>query len=136
MIKRVLVGTDTTAAADLAVDHAASLARSYDAELTVLYVRSADAAREVFDPGRPADPNGYLARMPSRFNGLAIRTRTESGDPADAICRVAEEEGADVIVVGNRGTHGKRRWFLRSVPAAVARHSPCSVLIVDTRVAQ
>ena len=87
MIKRVLVGTDTTAAADLAVDHAASLARSYDAELTVLYVRSAEAAREVFDPGRPADPNGYLARMPSRFNGLAVKTRTvDSSWPAPSIC--------------------------------------------------
>ena len=136
MIKKVLVGTDTSASADLAVTHAASLARSYDAQLTVLYVRSAETTREVIDPGRSADPNGYLARMPSRFNGLAVTTRTESGDPAEAICRVAEEEGADVIVVGNRGTHGRRRWFLRSVPATVARHSPCSVLIVDTRVAQ
>ena len=52
------------------------------------------------------------------------------------ITGVAEEERTDVIVVGNRGTHGRRRSFVQSVPANVARHSPCSVLIVDTRVAQ
>jgi nucleotide-binding universal stress UspA family protein len=136
MIKKVLVGTDTSSAADLAVDHAASLARSYQADLTVLYVKSPVEARQVVDPKLAADPDRYLSRMPSRFSGISVRVRTEAGDAAEALCRVAEEERADVIVVGNRGLHGRRRGFLQSVPAAVARHSPCSVLIVDTRMAQ
>jgi nucleotide-binding universal stress UspA family protein len=54
----------------------------------------------------------------------------------EAIIAVAEEEAADVIVVGNRGTRGKRREFLGSVPGALIRQAPTSVLIVDTRVAQ
>jgi nucleotide-binding universal stress UspA family protein len=136
MIKRILVGTDTSASADLAVSHAAELARSYGAELTVVYVRAFDDGREVVDPRVAADPDGYLKGLSTRLGGVGVRTRREEGDPAKAICRVAEEEAADVIVVGNRGTHGKRRSFVRSVPANVARHSPCSVLIVDTRKAQ
>jgi nucleotide-binding universal stress UspA family protein len=64
---------------------------------------------------------------------VKVRTRSETGDPAEMICEVAEEEGADLIVVGNRGVHGKKRWFLGSVPLAVATHAPCSVYIVDTR---
>jgi nucleotide-binding universal stress UspA family protein len=135
MIRKILVGTDTSASADLAVNTAADLARTNGAELTVLYVRPPEAAREVFDPKRSADPDAYLGKMVARFPDLRIRTRAEGGEPADRICAVAAEEGADVIVVGNRGIDGRRRGFLQSVPATVARHSPCSVLIVDTRVA-
>jgi nucleotide-binding universal stress UspA family protein len=58
------------------------------------------------------------------------------GDPAERLVDVAEEEGADTIVLGNRGTHGSW-WRVRdSVPNLVLRHAPCSVLIVDTRAAQ
>ena len=93
-------------------------------------------AREVFDPGKVPDPNGYLGRLGTRYTDLKVRTREEAGDPAETICDVAEEEAADVIVVGNRGTHGKKRWFLGSVPNAIVQHAPCSVYIVDTRAAQ
>lgn len=136
MIQKILVGTDTSAAADLAVEAAADLAKAHDAELLVLYVRPPVDAREVFDPGRLPNPDGYLERTRERFADVKTRTRSEAGDPAEKICDVAEEEASDVIVVGNRGTHGKRRWFLGSVPNAVVQHSPCSVFIVDTRSAQ
>lgn len=135
-MQKILVGTDTSASADLAVQAAADLARAHDAELLVLYVKPPLDAREVFDPAKLPDPRGYLARLRDRFVDVKIRTREESGDPAETICEVAEEERADVIVVGNRGTHGKRRWFLGSVPDAIVQHAPCSVYIVDTRAAQ
>lgn len=135
-MQKVLVGTDTSATADLAVQTAADLAQVHDAELLVLYVKPPIDAREVFDPGKVPDPNGYLDRMPERFPGVKVRTRVESGDPAETICDVAEEERVDTIVIGNRGTHGKKRWFLGSVPNGVIQHSPCSVFVVDTRRAQ
>jgi nucleotide-binding universal stress UspA family protein len=136
MINRILVGTDTTASADLAVTAAADLARAHRAELVVVYVRPLADAREAVDPAKLPDPAGYLRTMPGRFPDLAVRTRLEAGEPGRALSDVAEEVAADVIVVGNRGTHGRKRWFLRSVPSAVVRHSPCSVYVVDTRVAQ
>lgn len=136
MISRVLVGTDTSPAATLAVEEAGRLARAHDAELIVLYVQPPVDAREVFDPAALPDVDAYLGDVTGRMDTIKVRARKEAGDPAETICDVAEEEGADVIVVGNRGTHGKRRWFLGSVPNAVVQHSPCSVFIVDTREAQ
>jgi nucleotide-binding universal stress UspA family protein len=132
----ILVGTDTTAAADLAVENAAGLARARGAELLVLYVRPDSDLRTVVDPDRSADPNGYLARMHDRFPDVTMRTRTERGDPAETICEVAAQESADTIVIGNRGAQGSR-WAVRdAVPNMVLRHAPCSVFIVDTRRAQ
>jgi len=136
MIKKILVGTDTSASADLAVRHAADLATAHQAELTVLYVRPAADGREAFDPERVPDPDGYLGRMAGRFPGVRLSTLLRSGDPAQQIVEVAEEQRADVIVVGNRGIHGRRRWFAGSVPNDVVHRSPCSVYVVDTRSAQ
>ncbi len=136
MMQKILVGTDTSASADLAVEAAAELARAHDAELVVLYVKPPLDAREVFDPRKLPDASRYLEAMAARFDGVKVRTRLETGDPAEAVCDVAEGEGVDTIVVGNRGTHGRKRWFLGSVPNAVVQHAPCSVFIVDTRSAQ
>ncbi|HEY7400633.1 MAG TPA: universal stress protein [Actinomycetota bacterium] len=132
----IVVGTDTSAAADLAVTDAASLARERGAELVVLYVRPEGDLRFVVDPGKAPDPHAYLSKMSRRFPGVATRTRMESGNAAEKICEVAQEERAETIVLGNRGTHGGR-WAVRdSVPNLVLRHAPCSVYIVDTRKAQ
>ncbi len=136
MFTKILVGTDTSAAADIAVETAADLARRNDAELLVLHVRSLDGARDVVDPSKRPDPGAYLSAMSARFSPVRVETRSQDGDPAAVIVDVAETEGADAIVLGNRGTHGNW-WRVRdSVPNIVLRHSPCSVFIVDTRRAQ
>ncbi len=135
-MKKILVGTDTSASADLAVQAAARLARSNDAELLVLQVRSDGASRDAADPRKSADPDRYLAGMTERFPMLQIRSWSVEGEPADRIVEVAERERVETIVLGNRGTHGSW-WGVRdSVPNAVLRHAPCSVMIVDTRAAQ
>jgi nucleotide-binding universal stress UspA family protein len=135
-VKKILVGTDTSASADLAVEEAARLARSNDAELLVLQVRADEAARDAADPKKSADPDRYLARMPERFPGVRIRSWSERGDAAERLVEVAESERVETIVLGNRGTHGSW-WRVRdSVPNIVLRHAPCSVMIVDTRAAR
>jgi nucleotide-binding universal stress UspA family protein len=132
----ILVGTDTSAAADLAVEDAARLARERGAELLVLYVKPDGDARAVVDPDRAADPRAHLQRLAARFPGIHASTRIEDGDPAERICDIAAEVRAETIVLGNRGTQGSR-WHVReSVPNLVLRHAPCSVYIVDTRRAQ
>ena len=127
-MKKILVGTDTTASADLGVQNAAELARHVEAELLVVYVLSNGAQHDA--------PDRYLAEMPRRFPQVDVRTRSEIGDPAERLVEVAESERADTIVLGNRGMHGSW-WRVRdSVPNIVLRHAPCSVFIVDTRTAQ
>ena len=135
-MNKILVGTDTSAAADLAVQSAAELARTNGTELLVLHVRPDSAARDAVDPKKAADPSAYLAEMERRFPSITVRSWSESGDPAERLVAIAEQERVETIVIGNRGTHGSW-WRVRdSVPNLVLRHAPCSVMIVDTRAAQ
>jgi nucleotide-binding universal stress UspA family protein len=67
-----------------------------------------------------------------REGGVEVETHAREGDPADAILDVAEEQGADLIVVGNKGMTGAKRFLLGSVPNKVSHHAPCSVMIIRT----
>jgi nucleotide-binding universal stress UspA family protein len=64
--------------------------------------------------------------------GIPVQTFQRQGDPADAILDIAEERDADLIVVGNKGMTGAKRFLLGSVPNRVSHHAPCSVLIIRT----
>ncbi len=135
-MKKILVGTDTSASADLAVGEAARLAALEGAELLVLHVRGDSTVRDAVDPKKSADPNGYLAAMGRRFPTIPVRSWAEAGDPAERLVAIAEQERVETIVLGNRGMHGSW-WRVRdSLPNLVLRHAPCSVMIVDTRAAQ
>jgi nucleotide-binding universal stress UspA family protein len=67
----------------------------------------------------------------ARTSGIAVETHLKNGAAADAICEVAAQLKADVIVVGNKGMTGLRR-VLGSVPNSVAHQAPCAVLIAFT----
>ncbi len=64
--------------------------------------------------------------------GVSVDTYAREGDPADAILDVAEEKTADLIVVGNKGMTGAKRFLLGSVPNKISHHAPCSVMIIRT----
>lgn len=73
------------------------------------------------------------ARSSAEAAGVTrVETFARVGDAADAILDVAEEQGADLIVVGNKGMTGATRFLVGSVPNKVSHHAPCSVLIVRT----
>ncbi|MGH2686706.1 MAG: universal stress protein, partial [Actinomycetota bacterium] len=61
----------------------------------------------------------------------ASELRVTEGDPAAGIVEAARQRDVDVIVVGNRGMMGARR-FVASVPSKVLRQTPCHVLLVKT----
>ena len=74
-----------------------------------------------------------VARGDANAAGVGeVETFARQGDAADAIIDVAEEQRTDLIVVGNRGMTGAKRFLLGSVPNKVSHHAPCSVLIVRT----
>jgi nucleotide-binding universal stress UspA family protein len=64
--------------------------------------------------------------------GVEVKPHAREGDPADAILDVAEEQKADLIVVGNKGMTGAKRFLLGSVPNKISHHAPCSVMIIRT----
>ena len=130
MFKRIVVGTDGSETAALAVKHAVELAKTTGASLEVVSAfepvpqdRLREEAGQV--PGDIAhavgpreDVNVHLeaAAGTARDAGVEANTHPREGDPADAILDVAEETGADLIVVGNKGMTGARRFLLGSVP--------------------
>ncbi|MBA2566622.1 MAG: universal stress protein, partial [Thermoleophilaceae bacterium] len=64
--------------------------------------------------------------------GVSVDTYAREGDPADAILDIAEEKNADLIVIGNKGMTGAKRFLLGSVPNKISHHAPCSVMIIRT----
>jgi nucleotide-binding universal stress UspA family protein len=72
----------------------------------------------------------HVARQAEQV-GVKCETHLRDDEPAHALISVAEQVGADLLVVGNRGMSGVRR-MLGSVPNKVSHHCPCDLLIVDT----
>jgi nucleotide-binding universal stress UspA family protein len=143
---RIVVGTDGSDTAAEAVGQAIDLAKLTGATLSIVSAYApvpkrriqgeaegvpGDVAHEI---GPREDVNLVLdaAAAQARAAGVEVRTHPVQDDPADAILNVAEEIKADLIVVGNKGMTGARRYLLGSVPNNVSHHAPCSVIIVRT----
>ncbi len=141
MFSSVVVGTDGSDTATEAVRRAIELAKLCGATLHIVTAYKPQPVRGRGGPrGVPGRGSGRAARPTrcsrtecarARAAGIEVQGHTGTGDPAEAIVRVAEQEKADLIVVGNKGMAGVRR-VLGSVPNSVAHQAPCSVLIVQT----
>jgi nucleotide-binding universal stress UspA family protein len=139
MFETVLVGADDSSTAREAVMVAAEIAQRHGGTLHIVTAYDPKAIRmqelpEEFRYSKLTNPADMLLAGLSRIveqQGLKPVVHVAGGNPADAIVRVAEQEKADLVVVGNKGMKGVRR-VLGSVPNSVAHNAPCSVLIVDT----
>jgi nucleotide-binding universal stress UspA family protein len=146
MFRSIVVGTDGSETARKAVREAVELAQSVGAGLDIVSAyepvsnqRLRAEARQApedlqwtINPREDVEATLREAAEEVRDAGVTVQTFAREGDPADAILDVAEERGADLIVVGNKGMTGAKRFLLGSVPNKVSHHAPCSVLIVRT----
>src|SRR2546421_7795231 len=146
MFESIVVGTDGSETAGQAVSRAIAIALKLGARLQIVsaYEPPAEQAAQtepgpMQDPGWTVGPHDDVLALLERAESEAVsaglttvETFARQGDAADAIIDVAEEQGADLIVVGNKGKSGARRFLLGSVPNRVSHHAPCSVLIVRT----
>ncbi len=146
MFERIVVGTDGSDTASEAVRQATELAKATGASLEIVSAYEpvprerlrAEAAEVPGDVahgiGPREDVNVALegSAGPGREAGLTVQTHAREGEPADAILDVAEETKADLIVVGNKGMTGTKRFLLGSVPNKISHHAPCGVYIVRT----
>ncbi|MBF6621590.1 MAG: universal stress protein [Patulibacter sp.] len=147
MFHSLVVGTDGSDTANQAVDEAIGVAAALDARLDIVSAFEPVSSSRLREEAKQApadiewmvnereDVEATLARAKERAQaqGVAnVRTYARQGDPADAILDVAEEFGSDLIVVGNKGMTGAKRFLLGSVPNKISHHAPCSVLIVRT----
>ena len=146
--KKIVIGTDGSPTAAIALSEATKLAESTGAELVIVssYLPPDVKELERWQSESPAE-------LSWRFTGTSVveevlltaeravthqsesvkkRTRFEEGDPAEVLIRVAEDEGADLLIVGNKGMTSAKRFLLGNVPNKVSHHAPCDLLIVRT----
>ena len=146
MFQSIVVGTDGSQTAGEAVREAIELAKAVGASIELVSAyepvsnqRLREEARQapedmqwMVNPREDVDATLREAAEQVEEAGVSVNTYAREGDPADAILDVAEERGADLIVVGNKGMTGAKRFLLGSVPNKVSHHAPCSVLIIRT----
>ncbi len=146
MFKSIVVGTDGSDTAGQAVRQAVDLARAVGAKIELVSAYEPVPAQRLREERRDTPEDLQWAISPRedvdatleaaagivRDAGLDVDVYPRQGDPADAILDVAEEREADLIVVGNKGMTGAKRFLLGSVPNKISHHAPCSVLIIRT----
>ena len=146
MFGSIVVGTDGSETAGEAVRQATELANAIGATIHLVSafepvgnqrlreerVQAPDDMQWMVNERE--DVEATLRKAAERIGeaGVNVETYARQGDPADAILDVAEEQNADLIIVGNKGMTGAKRFLLGSVPNKVSHHAPSSVLIVRT----
>jgi nucleotide-binding universal stress UspA family protein len=143
VLETIAVGTDGSATATKAVEVALDLAERYKARLVFissyrpvsesrLRQEQKEAPQELQWSLNPAEDVEATLRDVEGLadeRGLKWTSEAREGDPADVLVDLAEEHGADVLVIGNKGMH---RRVLGSVPNSVSHKANCSVMIVKT----
>jgi nucleotide-binding universal stress UspA family protein len=146
MIGSIVVGTDGSDTAKEAVRQATDLAKAVGASMHLVSAyepvgegRLREERQQIpedmqwmVNPREDVDATLKDAAGQIDSAGVQVETYAREGDPADAILDVAEEQSADLIVVGNKGMTGAKRFLLGSVPNKVSHHAPCSVMIIRT----
>lgn len=160
--RKILVGTDGSDTATRAVDMAAGLGEDLNIATTVVCAYQPPSEQELKQmKADPNDVNALwsgdpsLGDVPDEFRwrvsaaaqaedilervrdhtaalGSDADVRAVEGHPADVLIKLAEEEGFDVIAVGNVGMTGAKRFMLGNVPHRVSHHAPTDVLIFKT----
>jgi nucleotide-binding universal stress UspA family protein len=143
MVNTVAVGTDGSDRAEKAVAFAIDIAKRYQAKLVAissyhpvsesrLSKEQEEAPQEIQWSLNPMeDVEAILSSVESRAleAGIEVTTVASQGDPADVLIKHAEDQDADLLVVGNRGM---KRRFLGSVPNTITHKARCSVVVVKT----
>jgi len=137
----ILVATDGSACADRAIEMAANLAKATDRKLLIMTVGSSTGE----DVRKLAQAEGGLAealelistqtlqraREHARAQGAtSVEVRVAWGDPAECILEMAQQCGADIIVLGRRGRGRLAGLLLGSVSQKLVSLAPCPVVVV------
>ncbi len=140
-IKKILVPYDFSEDAGSALELATTLAKKFDAHVTVLHCYQqnvagaaslgVDAPDEFFHALKKA-ASEKLEAVRDRLHGegLVVSTKVRSNLPSEAICEVANEIDADLIVMGTRGISGLKQVIVGSVAERTVRGAPCPVVTV------
>lgn len=137
-IRRLIVPTDGSPHADVAVEHALDLAELLKIPLHAIYVVD-QPSFQAFPPEAllvdlsnliRKEANQVLegVRRRAEARGVKVETVVREGHPSDEICGAATAQ--DLIVIATHGRRGLSRMLLGSVAESVIRHAPCPVLVI------
>lgn len=139
-IKRILTPVDFSDYSEKALKWAATIAEQWGSRLCLCHiipqpsypsmVGGADLAK--FETGLQNTAETQLQELVDKLQNQSIQTtiRVSLGEPFNDICRIAEEEQIDLIVMGTHGRTGLSHALLGSVAERVVRYAPCPVLVV------
>ena len=138
----IVAAVDGSDQAVHAAQHAVDLARLSGGSVTLLTVvrppegwwgvEGSPPSPEVFAQAVAEGRTEILDRVAAQLDaeGVTINTVEEVGDPSSVIINTCESVGADLVVVGRRGSGLVERMMIGSVADRLAHHAPCPVLIV------
>lgn len=142
-IKRILIPTDFSDTANLALDHAVNLARLVDAQITLMHVVSTFAFRvnlpEIdLDESQNRKLSGAVGNKLSQIaegitteHGIKVNTLVTSGRIREEVVRLADEIDADIIIIGTHGVSGLKEFFMGSNAFRIVSEAACPVLSVQ-----
>jgi nucleotide-binding universal stress UspA family protein len=131
---KVMVCTDMSPASETGVALGGAVARAFGARPTLAHVYDAAWWDQLAEPGTEqrarADIHARLdATREAHFGDTGEAAFLRGDSPAEVICRAAEKQESDLVVLATHGLTGLSRWVIGSVAERVARHAPCPVLI-------
>jgi nucleotide-binding universal stress UspA family protein len=136
-MKTILVAYDDTEPSRRALDRAASIAEAFGSRVLVTsiapLVHSSPRSVTQIDRGGGVGTHTDEVRRAQAVleeRGIAAESVTAVGDPASSIAQLAEDRGADLVVIGTRGLGPVQRLLGQSVSQAVSRRVNCDLLIV------
>ena len=144
MFKRILIPLDGSPRAEQALPVAARLAQASEGTILLLNVVNTTQQAMAYGLGGAFVPSSalendltggqvYLDQLTQRthLRGMAdVERQVVSGNPAEKILQMAEEQHIDLIVMTSHGYTGIIRWLLGSIAERVAHHAPIPVLIM------
>lgn len=144
LINKILWATDFSDESREALSYAGDFARVFDAKILALHVVP-DFSPVLFNVA-PTMKGELVSRVDvikqdmrarleelSRKTGIDFEVSIREGTPAKRIIATAEEEGADLIVMGKRGRSAIEKLFIGSVCNEVLRNSPVPLLLTKKR---
>jgi len=142
-IRKILVPTDFSEAAGVALEHAVNLAKMQHAEITLLHVLSSFSFRVNLPEAAEMDESIHLkisgvvgskltvlAGSIHENSGVKVNVMVSTGRIREEVVRVADEIDADLIVMGTHGVSGLKEFFMGSNSFRVVMDAACPVLTI------
>jgi nucleotide-binding universal stress UspA family protein len=143
LYKKVLLAYDGSIEGRLALREGAKLAQLCGAEVFLLAVVETAPAVATLEGGVVISMDGQIATYKAilaegverlKAMGFSPTARLGMGAAGHEIAGVAEEIGANLVVVGHRPTGPLARWWFGSVGTYLVKHLRCSVLVAQTEI--